>query len=117
MEEEENFLQKSKSSENQIFLLGFINNQIVATLNFAGGNHPRIQHTGEFGMSVAKEYWGMGIGSLMIDVLIDWAKKTEMIKKINLRVREDNSRAIHLYKKKGFQKEGTITDEIYLHGK
>ena len=40
----------------------------------------------------------------------------EIVKKINLRVRSDNERAIQLYKHKGFIIEGTIRKEIILNG-
>ena len=68
-------------------------------------------------MSVRKQYWGLGIGSLMLDALIAWARDTQIIKKINLRVRTDNQRAIALYERKGFVFEGTIRREIFLDGK
>ena len=117
LSDEQKFLKKCHSSKNQLFILGFMEGQLVATLHFAGGERPRIQHAGEFGMSVAKKHWGLGIGSLMIDVLINWAKETNIIKKINLRVRTDNTRAVHLYLRKGFKQEGLISKEVYLKGK
>ena len=53
----------------------------------------------------------------MLDTLINWARKNEVVKKINLRVRTDNQRAILLYERKGFVIEGTISKEILLDGK
>ena len=50
----------------------------------------------------------------MLDVLIDWARKSGSVKKINLRVRTDNTRAIQLYERKGFVHEGTISREVVL---
>jgi RimJ/RimL family protein N-acetyltransferase len=38
------------------------------------------------------------------------------VKKINLRVRTDNQRAIRLYERKGFGIEGTSRKEILLDG-
>ena len=67
-------------------------------------------------MSVRKQYWGLGIGSLMLDTLIAWAQDTQIVKKINLRVRTDNQRAIRLYERKGFVIEGTSRKEILLDG-
>jgi RimJ/RimL family protein N-acetyltransferase len=115
--EEQEFIHKCLASDNQLFILGSIDDTIVAILNFSGGRRPRVRHSGEFGMSVRKQYWGLGIGSLMLDTLIDWAKGTRIVKKINLRVRTDNQRAIRLYKRKGFAKEGTSRKEILLDGK
>jgi RimJ/RimL family protein N-acetyltransferase len=114
--EEEDFIRKCRASDNQLFLLGSIDDTIVATLNFSGGRRPRVRHSGEFSMSVRKQYWGLGIGSLMLDTLIAWARDTQIVKKINLRVRTDNQRAIRLYERKGFGIEGTIRKEIFLDG-
>jgi RimJ/RimL family protein N-acetyltransferase len=115
--EEEEFIRKCLASDNQLFILGSIDDTIVAILNFSGGRRPRVRHGGEFGMSVRKQYWGLGIGSFMLDTLIDWARGTQIVKKINLRVRTDNQRAILLYERKGFVREGTIRKEIFLDGK
>jgi RimJ/RimL family protein N-acetyltransferase len=115
--EEQEFIRKCLASDNQLFILGSIDDTIVTILNFSGGRRPRVRHSGEFGISVRKQYWGLGIGSLMLDTLIDWARHTQIVKKINLRVRTDNQRAIELYKRKGFAKEGTSRKEILLDGK
>ena len=115
--EEEEFLIRYRASANQIYLLGIIDDTVVSTLNFSGGRRPRVRHSGEFGISVRREYWGLGIGSLMLDALIEWARETGIVKKINLRVRTDNRRAIRLYESKGFEIEGTSRKEILLNGR
>ena len=52
------------------------------------------------------------MGSRLVDALIEWASANPLLTKINLRVREDNTRAIRLYERKGFVKEGTLRREI-----
>ena len=114
--EEEHIINKYLSYNNKLYLIGLIDDMIVTTLNYSGGNRPRTQHSGEFGLSVRKKYWGFGIGSMMLYTLIDWANDNQIIKKINLRVRLDNQRAIQLFKRKGFIIEGTIRKEIIING-
>jgi RimJ/RimL family protein N-acetyltransferase len=114
--EEQDFIRKCRASDNQLYILGSIDDTIVSTLVFSAGRRPRVRHSGEFGMSVREEYWGLGIGSQMLDTLIAWARDTQIVKKINLRVRTDNQRAIRLYRRKGFVNEGTIRKEILLDG-
>jgi RimJ/RimL family protein N-acetyltransferase len=114
--EEENVLRQYRYADNQLYIVGLVDDTIVAALSFSAGRRPRVRHSGDFGMSVRKQYWGYGIGAFMLDTLIDWAKGTGIVKKINLRVRTDNQRAINLYQRKGFVIEGTIRREIFLYG-
>lgn len=114
---EKEFLKNSRKAKNQIYILGLINGKIVSTLSFSGGQRNRIKHCGELGMTVQRRYWEIGIGTLMLEVFIAWAKRTNIIKKVNLRVRTDNKRAISLYERMGFVIEGTIRKEIFIDGK
>ena len=104
-------------SDNQLMLCAFIDEKLVGQLVFRGGSRPRTRHTGEFGITVLKEHWGMGVGTELINQLIVWAKETQIIWKINLGVRSDNQRAISLYRKLGFVSIGTITREFFINSK
>jgi RimJ/RimL family protein N-acetyltransferase len=67
-------------------------------------------------VSVLKDYWGMGIGEELIRYLINWSRDSG-IRKINLRVRQDNLKAISLYKKLGFTEEGIVKRDSLIGGK
>ena len=114
--EEAEFLRACRASENQVYLLALIGNEIVGTLDFSAGRRSRVKHSGELGMSVRKAFWGLGVGSKLLDALLEWARQTRVIKKINLRVRADNHRAILLYEWKGFVREGTLRKEVFFNG-
>ena len=68
-------------------------------------------------MSVRKDCWGLGVGSRLMDTLIDWATESNEVTKLNLRVRTDNERAIALYRRKSFAIEGTIRKDFLIDGK
>lgn len=116
VEEEQAHLRQSAESPTGLYVLAEIAGEIAGTLTFSTGKRPRTRHAGEFGISVLRKYWGLGLGNRMLAYLIDWARQTGTIRKINLRVRVDNLPAIHLYKKYGFVQEGRLTREFYLHG-
>lgn len=103
-------------SDNQLMLCAFIDNKLVGQLVFRGGSRARIRHAGELGITVLREHWGKGIGSELLKYLIAWAKETRIIRKINLRVRSDNYKAISLYRKFGFISEGENTREFFIEG-
>ena len=66
----------------------------------------RMSRRGEIGISVLKECWNGGLGSLLMEALIAFAKEHDF-EIIDLQVRSDNAAAIHLYEKFGFRKLGT----------
>lgn len=77
------------------------NGKIIASLtaNTRSGRS-RERHKSDFGIGVSRNHWGKGIGSLLIEKVIDESKKNS-ISKITLKVSEKNTRAIKLYKKYG----------------
>jgi len=117
IENEEKFIENYHKFDNWLFIVAEVDKKIVGSLDFAGGRRQRIKHAGEFGVSVLEAYWGLGIGKALMLYMIDWVKKTGIVKKINLRVREGNERAIRLYKKLEFKKEGIISRGLRIHEK
>jgi len=116
VEQEEYYIQDISNKKNALCIVAEINEKIVGNLNFSGGPRERTAHTGEFGISVLKEYWGNGIGEELIKYLINWSKESGIIRKLNLRVRTDNTRGISLYKKFGFIEEGIIKRDFLING-
>lgn len=87
---------------------------IVTMVNgkFAGSAEVRLfdrrqSHVGEIGISVARAFREEGIGSIMMDVLLDEAKSIG-VKLLVLQCFENNPRAIHVYEKMGFKFSGTV---------
>ena len=117
VKKEEAIIESFIGVDNKLFIVAEMDNKIVGNLTYVGGHRSRTKHTGEFGVSLLKDYWGLGIGKELMEYMIDWAIKGKVVKKINLRVREDNERAIRLYTKLGFKKEGVISKEFYVNGK
>lgn len=115
-EQEREIVTRYLETDNMIFLLGFIGEELVAMANFSSSQRPRLRHTGELGMSVKKKYWRHGIGQAMLQALIDWAKGTGIIRKMNLRVTTYNTAGIALYEKMGFKRVGVITRDMMIDG-
>jgi RimJ/RimL family protein N-acetyltransferase len=117
LDKQTSFLTSVLSCELNYYAVAKIDGIIIGNINFSAGLNPRIKHAGEFGISVLKKYWGNGIANELLTSLINWAKSTKCIGKINLQVREDNENAIKLYKKHGFEIEGLITRTFRIDGK
>ncbi|MCS5421452.1 MULTISPECIES: GNAT family N-acetyltransferase [Psychrilyobacter] len=117
LEDQTKSIRNFMDSDNQYSIIAELDGILIGNLQFRGGNHQRTRHAGEFGISVLKDYWGNGIGYNLLSHLIEWARDNNIIKKINLEVREDNRSAIDLYKKLGFELEGTIRKNFFADGK
>lgn len=109
---EENWIVSHRDHPNRIILVAEIDDEIVGLLDFSNGNRDRTAHAGEFGMSMAKAYRGIGIGTELLKCLINWAQLNETLEKINLTVHSNNHRARNLYERMGFIIEGIKKKEI-----
>jgi RimJ/RimL family protein N-acetyltransferase len=114
--EERAFLASTRARDNQLALVAEHEGRIVGCLTFWGGARPRIRHAGEFGISIARSCWGIGLGRRLVELLLGWAERGGVVRKVNLRVRVDNLRAIALYEALGFMVEGRATRDTLIDG-
>ncbi|HEY9721951.1 MAG TPA: GNAT family protein [Oscillatoriaceae cyanobacterium] len=110
------FLKQLATRDNSVYFVALDGPLIVATIDFHGGTRARGRHAGEFGMSVRREYWGRGIGTHMLDTMLEWARGTGVVRKIKLRVLDTNERAIALYRSRGFVEEGRMVRDFRVDG-
>jgi L-amino acid N-acyltransferase YncA len=112
----ENYLEGVHKEENSIIFLATIEDEIVGIASINSNQKARTKHVGVLGIVVANDFCGLGIGNKIIEVLIQWAKANKITKKITLVTREDNSNAIRLYEKFGFEVEGLMKADNYIEG-
>lgn len=106
IEQEEAFLENvNKTPYSRMFVVRD-ENQIIGNGYIHANPRSRIQHKAELAISVLKEYWGKGVGQLLMKTLLDYAKETSFIETVYLDVVSDNKRAIKLYEKFGFKTYG-----------
>ena len=65
----------------------------------------KVAHRACFGISILKEYWGMGIGRVLMEASIDCARQAGYTQ-LELEVVADNERAVSLYRCAGFEEYG-----------
>lgn len=125
LEEEIEYIKGIESSDRDIMIAVFINNEFAgnASLNCVR-NHIKLKHRSVFGISIKEKYWNNSIGSILIKEIIEVAKKIGY-EQIELGVFSDNEKAIRLYRKNGFEiwgknknafklKDGSYCDEIIM---
>lgn len=106
-EQAKDFIESQLQKQNAICLVAKIGEQVVGVLNVSSGNFDRINHIGEVFIAVRQAYQGYGIGSFLMEGLMDWAEHTPVIRRLELDVQVRNEKAIGLYQKFGFAIEAT----------
>ena len=109
IKQNEDFIVNMDSNQHQFVAVSELQSGEEIIIGAAGltvnPNH-RTRHSGSIGIMIHKDYQNNGVGTVLINALIDVADKWLMLVRIELSVFEDNERAIHLYEKFGFKKEG-----------
>ena len=76
----------------------------------------RQKHVATLGIAISDDFQGKGIGSRLLAALIDAAENWHDIHRIDLMVFTDNAPAIGLYRKFGFEIEGTLRNYAFRDG-
>lgn len=78
--------------------------------------YDRRAHVGGLGMFVHDDYQNRGIGSQLMEAVIDLGENWLNLKRLELTVYTDNPSAIHIYEKYGFVIEGTLRKYAFRAG-
>ncbi len=106
LEQERAFLKAREESPREIFLLAEIDGKAVGTAGIDSlGTKEKVRHRAEFGISVLRDYWGLGIGRALMRACIQCARNAGCLQ-LELDVVTENERAVALYKSEGFVEYG-----------
>lgn len=71
-----------------------------------------LRHVADLNIAVHLGWQHKGIGTKLLKHMIEWAKESGTLKKIQLNVRASNLAAISLYKKMSFEEEGRLKNRV-----
>ena len=106
----------TKSGEGDHILVAVIDGEVVGVIGLHTSSRPRVNHKGEIGMMVRDDWQGKGVGTAMMQAVIDLADKWLNLTRIELTVFTDNEPGIALYRKFGFEIEGTHRKYAFRDG-
>ena len=105
-QQEAAFLQEKTDSSDEIELLAELDGKVVGSAGInCIGRKEKIRHRAEFGISVDKAYWGLGIGRALTKACIECAGRAGYVQ-LELEVVAENGIAIALYESVGFEEYG-----------
>lgn len=82
------------------------NGTVIGAAGLSVCANPRMRHVASVGLYVHTAWQGQGVGTALLQTLLDLADNFLMLVRVELEVFTDNERAIALYEKLGFEREG-----------
>lgn len=119
------WIQNARSSQNTAVIICEVDGKLAGTCEINFFTRVKLRHRAAIAISLRKEFWNLGIGTLMFEELIHMAEERPGVTHLRLEVMEGNVRAIHLYEKMGFQivavrpnafclEDGTMRKELIM---
>ncbi len=115
VEQERERLAAIAKSDNRHTFLAEDDGQLVGWLWATGGEFRRNHHTVHVVIGIKAAYTNQGIGTRLFQACETWARERGL-HRLELTVMTHNQLGIALYKKMGFQIEGTATDALKVGG-
>ena len=116
LEEERDFIRSFVTSPNGTLLIAEVDGSPVGLTHLIGESRFEEAHVGTFGLSVDADWRGRGIGSDLIEALAEWAL-AHGVTRIQGNVFATNPRALELYERHGFVREGIARRALIRDGK
>lgn len=91
---------------NNVQLVALLDGKVVGNIGLHREVAHRRAHCASIGMAVHDAYAGRGAGRALLAAVVDLAEKWWNIRRLELNVYVDNHRAIALYERFGFEREG-----------
>ncbi|MBR3004203.1 MAG: GNAT family N-acetyltransferase [Lachnospiraceae bacterium] len=105
-EQEAQFLKEKALSPNETELVAIVDGKIVGIAGIEPvGKKYKVKHRAEFGISILKDYWGLGLGKALTKACIQCARAAGY-DQLELNVVAGNDRALSLYRSLGFVEFG-----------
>ena len=93
--------------EGDYMFVACVNGEVVGNAGLHHFKSPRRAHAMHLGIAVRSDFQAKGVGSALMQALVDMADGWLNVIRLELTVYTDNEAAIALYRKFGFELEGT----------
>ena len=112
LEQEKRFIESKMDAERELLLVASIDGKHIGNCSLMSiGPYKRYTHRCGIAIALYQEYCGCGIGKIMMQTVLDVAKKSGY-EQAELEVISDNNSAIALYRNLGFEKHGSFPNNM-----
>jgi len=116
VEQEAEFIAGIAARDRAFILIAVEGDRIVGLLDLQAGDREHNRHSARFGMSVAKDRRGQGLGRQLLEDMIEKTRDWPGFCRIELEVFPHNTAAIRLYESAGFELEARKAKAVNLEG-
>lgn len=106
--QESEWIQSFLTHDNSLLLIAEHNGQIIGNIDLTANRRKIMEHTAVIGMGIINEFRNIGLGTVLLSEVINWAKQNPILELIWLQVYTENALGLGLYKKMGFIESGII---------
>jgi RimJ/RimL family protein N-acetyltransferase len=115
LEQEVEFVRARVEPPNSTLVLAEVDGDVVGLVDLVGYPMAEEAHCGVLAVSVDREWRGRGIGAALIEAILAWAREIG-IGRVEIQAWSSNPRALALYERLGFVREGVRVGAIRRDG-
>ena len=119
------WIETLNEKRNCLLLIATHEKKIIGNIDLKGESKKKVRHNALLGIGMVKEWQGLGLGKILMEYAIDWARENLTLEILWLHVFANNEQAKALYKKMGFEEvsiqknfikniDGTYSDNIIM---
>lgn len=116
LEQQRKQLEAIERQDNSTIFVAEEDGRLIGYLMAIGGSVMRTKHSAYLVIGIIEEHRGKGIGGRLFQNLMKWAPEHH-ISRLELNTVTENEAGVALYKKVGFEIEGTKRNSLVIHGK
>ncbi|MGQ0614758.1 MAG: GNAT family N-acetyltransferase [Planctomycetaceae bacterium] len=105
---------RALDSANSLHLLAVADGEAVASLTMEGCPHRKMRHVAELGLGVAEGWRRQGLARALLDAAVREARRSPVLRRLQLRVFSNNLAARALYDAAGFLIEGMQREAVRI---
>lgn len=114
-EAQRKMIQAFTAERNSTILLAESDSGLAGYLIAKGGSATRSKQSAYLVIGIKEDFRGNGVGTKLFEELFIWGKAIQL-HRLELTVMTNNKAGIALYKKVGFEIEGTKKDSLFVDG-